>query len=109
MKLTTDTFIAIIIALTIIDILYTGYGAFYGGGGAELNPLFNWATNPTVFVIAVVIGKIVGIGTVLYLLRWVESRDATLSHRLCCYTGAVYACMLAGVIGVNIAYILAGG
>lgn len=101
--------IRIILALTIIDILYTGYGAFYGGGGAELNPLFSWATDPTIFMAAIIIGKIVGVGLAILLIWWVESRNQKWGAIIGTHASVVYGAMLLAVLATNVWYQVSAG
>ena len=61
-----------LMVFTAVDVFYTTAGAFYGGGGAELNPLFNWLSGPA-FIIIIIIAKIIAVSAVICLIERIAS------------------------------------
>jgi hypothetical protein len=100
-----------ILAFTFIDVFYTVAGAVYGGGGAELNPLLSRYTNPTDFILFVVMSKAFVISGLLLGLMWLTEHER--AHETKCagalglYANAVYGFALFGVLGLNVIYQIA--
>lgn len=101
-------YIYAIIALSLIDIAYTAIGAFYGGGGAELNPLLSWITNPVHFVLGVILIKVLGIVLIVKLLLWAEehddANDTIKAKHISRVAVAAYSVLLTAILAVNVAY-----
>ena len=97
-----------IITFTFIDILYTLAGAFYGGGGAELNPLFAWLTDPIEFIVFIAITKMFIIGGVIWgiwrLDIYERRHHFQIAKGLGIGANVVYAGLLFGVVWINIGY-----
>ena len=97
-----------IAAFTGIDIIYTAIGAFYGGGGAELNPLFAIYSDPKEFILSVVLIKTFVISGLILALIWLQEyeRDHPFKFQrtLCLYANATYGFALFGILGLNILY-----
>jgi hypothetical protein len=94
--------------LTLIDILYTAIGAFYGGGGAELNPLFSWITNPLMFVLFITVVKIIVVGGLVIGIVKLYEHEQTHPFKCARYLGMgatfLYGVMLFGILGLNVWY-----
>ena len=95
-----------LILFSIIDILYTSLGAFYGGGGAELNPLFSWIHDPIQFVIFIVIIKAIVIGGLVWGILWLHEYEQDHPFRCAMLLGIganfLYGWMLLGILGLNV-------
>jgi hypothetical protein len=103
-----------LIIFSIIDITYTAIGALYGGGGAELNPLFSWIHDPLFFIVFVSVIKTLVISGVILLLYYLERNDRTdVEKRWTRFVGIManisYSCLLLGCVGINVLYHIAGG
>ena len=93
-----------LILLSAIDIGYTSIGAFYGGGGAELNPLFSWATDPTLFIAVVICSKIIAMAVLFVILHKLWQSDIIWAKRCGTYAIAVYSAMLLWCLVLNVQY-----
>jgi uncharacterized RDD family membrane protein YckC len=97
-----------LISFTTLDILYTTIGAFYGGGGAELNPLFNWLSDPIEFIIFIAITKAIAIGMLIWGIWWLNEHEKRhhfqYARALGIGANVVYAGLLFGILWVNIGY-----
>jgi len=97
-----------LVAFTAIDLLYTTVGAFYGGGGAELNPLFAWIHDPIHFIIFIAIMKIIIIGTLIWGIWRLDIYERRHHFRLAKVLGlganVAYGCMMFGILGLNVWY-----
>ena len=95
-----------LILFSIIDILYTTLGAFYGGGGAELNPLFSWIHDPIQFVIFIAIIKAIVIGGLVWGILWLHEHEQDHPFKCARMVGIgvnfLYGCMLFGILGLNV-------
>ena len=95
-----------LILFSIIDILYTTLGAFYGGGGAELNPLFSWIHDPIQFVIFIAIIKAIVIGGlvigILKLYEYEQDHPFKCARMVGIGVNFLYGCMLFGILGLNV-------
>lgn len=103
-----------LIIFSIIDVTYTAIGALYGGGGAELNPLFSWIHDPLFFIAFVSVIKIIAISGIILLLYYLERNDKTeIEKRWTRFIGVVanisYSCLLLGCVGANVLYLLSKG
>jgi hypothetical protein len=100
-------YLAGIIFFTFIDILYTAIGAFWYGG-AELNPLFSWITQPLPFIIFISSVKIITIGWFIVILLYLNSTmDTTDDHVawtkvVLLHANVVYGVLLLGIFAANI-------
>lgn len=96
-----------IVIFTLIDILYTAIGAFWYGG-AELNPLFSWITQPLQFVIFLSSIKIIVVGWlivgILYLGSIMDTvpEYANWTRFILLHANVVYGILLLGVVGANV-------
>ena len=106
--MTPNKYILAIIALSVIDILYTAIGAFYGGGGAELNPLLSWITDPAKFVLGVILIKTTGVILIVKIVEWVGMQDKPadiIKARHVALVGVyAYGVLLLGCLAVNVGY-----
>lgn len=104
--------IAGLILFSVIDILYTTIGAFYGGGGAELNPLFSWIHDPITFVVFVAIIKAIVIGGLVIGILWLHEYEQEHPFKCARMVGiganVLYGCMLFGILGLNVWFQLKG-
>ena len=97
-----------LILFSIIDILYTALGAFYGGGGAELNPLFSWIRNPIQFIIFITVIKAIVISALVIGILKLHEHEQEQKHDFKCakYIGIgttfLYGFMLFGILGLNV-------
>jgi hypothetical protein len=95
-----------LIIFSIIDICYTAVGTFYGGGGAELNPLFSWITDPVAFVLFVAIVKAIVIGGIAIGILKLYEHEQDHPFKCAKYLGiginVLYGCMLFGILGLNV-------
>lgn len=98
------THFVLLILLSAIDIGYTTVGAFYGGGGAELNPLFSWATDPHVFIATIVCSKIVAMLVLFAILYKLNQSDRVWAKRCATYSVGVYSAMLLWCLSLNVQY-----
>lgn len=104
-----------LILLTIIDLTYTTIGALYGGGGAELNPMFSWVTDPIMFVVVVTITKAIVLVVIIAGLMWLDTSEQDHKDKwaywLAVWANVFYALMLIGIVGMNVWYqiTIAGG
>lgn len=95
---------------TIVDIAYTAVGAFYGGGGAELNPIFAWIHDPLQFVVIVATIKCIAIGSALACVLWLgkqfdkTTQDKYWTRLVLLQGNIVYALLLTGCFALNIAF-----
>ena len=101
-----------LILFSIIDVLYTTIGAFYGGGGAELNPLFAWLHDPIQFVVFVAILKAIVIGALVIGILWLHEYEKEHSVKCARAVGiganVAYGCMMFGILGLNVWFQLKG-
>jgi hypothetical protein len=104
-----NRWVYIILALTILDILYTAFGAFYGGGGAELNPVFSWVTNPLIFVGVIIVAKIVGVGTIILVIEYLHAKKDGDADKLGHHAVKIYSLLFIGIFTINIWHMMAGG
>lgn len=91
-----------VITIALLDVALTAYLLFVRSGFGEGNPIFAWAVgNPPMFIAIVIAVKIAGIGTIIAITGYMNSRDITLN--------GTAAAISAWIASVGIFLIMVGG